>query len=332
MVTLESMMTKKIDNKNIVKVLAFIVTAITLIFLLFQISIAELIATIKNINLPYIGIGFLLYMYSYFFRALRFYFLLNRDVRLKDMFNIVCVSNMVNNILPARIGELSYIYILKEKHYIPSSKGIASMTIARFFDAISILLFFLISIIILRNIVIVPMELIFISALMLLISVLFLGLLLFHGKKISAVIEKVIVNIGAVKFQFIQSLLKLGNNTAENLEKTQSKNMIFSNFITSIFIWIFMYSATYFVLLGVNVKLSILGVIFASILPMLTTVLPVQGIGGFGTTEGAWTIGLMLFGISKETAIASAFTIHIISYVYFLILGFYGLIIFKIKK
>jgi uncharacterized membrane protein YbhN (UPF0104 family) len=62
----------------------------------------------------------------------------------------------------------------------------------------------------------------------------------------------------------------------------------------------------------------------ASTFSLLTTILPFQGIGGFGTMEGGWTIGFMLFGMSKDLAIISGFGVHIITIFYFLVLGVIG--------
>jgi len=66
------------------------------------------ITTFAGIDALYLIAGFVLYACSYLFRALRFHILLNREVGMKNLFSIVCVHNMANNILPARTGELSF--------------------------------------------------------------------------------------------------------------------------------------------------------------------------------------------------------------------------------
>jgi len=100
-------------RENISKILAVVITIALVAILLSQIRIADVIATLAGIDPLYLIAGFVLYVCSYFFRALRFHILLNGEVGLWDLFNIVCVHNMMNNILPARTGELSYIYLLK---------------------------------------------------------------------------------------------------------------------------------------------------------------------------------------------------------------------------
>ena len=56
----------------------------------------------------YLVAGFAFYVCSYFFRALRFHILLIGEAGLSDLFNIVCVHNMVNNILPAEFEIISF--------------------------------------------------------------------------------------------------------------------------------------------------------------------------------------------------------------------------------
>jgi uncharacterized protein (TIRG00374 family) len=91
-------------RKTIAKISAVVITIALVAILLSQIQIADVITTLASINPLYLIAGFILYTCSYFFRGLRFHILLNREVGLRDLFNIVCVHNMVNNILPSLLG------------------------------------------------------------------------------------------------------------------------------------------------------------------------------------------------------------------------------------
>jgi len=59
-------------------------------------------------------------------------------VGIRDLFKIVCVHNMMNNLLPARTGEVSYIYLINKVHERDISEGIATLVVARVFDFIVI--------------------------------------------------------------------------------------------------------------------------------------------------------------------------------------------------
>ena len=90
-------------SQTIAKLSAVIITVALVAIMLSQIQIADIITTLAGIDSLYLVAGFVLYACSYFFRALRFHILLNGEVGLRDLFNIVCVHNMVNNILPVCI-------------------------------------------------------------------------------------------------------------------------------------------------------------------------------------------------------------------------------------
>ena len=125
-------------NSKLTKIFAIIITILLLALLFTQIDLADVITTLKNINPIYLIVGFILYTCSYFLRALRFHFLLNKEVSFKDLFDITCVHNMMNNLLPARTGELSYIYLLKTGQNKTTGEGLATLIIARIFDFIII--------------------------------------------------------------------------------------------------------------------------------------------------------------------------------------------------
>ena len=93
------------NRQTIAKIAAVVITIALVAPLLSQIQIADVITTLAGIDPLYLIAAFVLYTCSYFFRALRFYILLNREVGLRNLFNIVCVHNMANNILPARTEE-----------------------------------------------------------------------------------------------------------------------------------------------------------------------------------------------------------------------------------
>ena len=93
------------NHQTIAKISAVAITVALLAILLSQIEISDVITTLAGIDPLYLIAGFVLYACSYFFRALRFHILLNGEVGIKDLFNIVCVQNKVNNILPAHIDD-----------------------------------------------------------------------------------------------------------------------------------------------------------------------------------------------------------------------------------
>jgi multisubunit Na+/H+ antiporter MnhC subunit len=71
--------------------------------------------------------------------------------------------------------------------------------------------------------------------------------------------------------------------------------------------------------------------IFALTFVFFTTILPIQTIAGFGIIESGWALGFMVMGVSKNEAIASGFSIHIIILIFTLVIGVLGFINIYIK-
>jgi hypothetical protein len=82
----------------------------------------------------------------------------------------------------------------------------------------------------------------------------------------------------------------------------------------------------YLITIGLGVKIGIWIGIIGIMFPMISTFLPIQGLGGFGTFEGVWTISFMSLGISKEVAILTGFGFHLTFLMFAIIMGVYGLL------
>jgi uncharacterized protein (TIRG00374 family) len=311
-------------RQTIAKISAVVITIALVAILLSQIQITDVITTLAGIDPLYLIAGFVLYVCSYFFRALRFHILLNREVGLRDLLNIVCVHNMANNILPARTGELSYIYLLKKLHNKTTGEGIATLLVARVFDFIAISLLFFISALMIRDLPEIIMKAVWAIALFMFLIVIFLVILLYSGESLLNLVRRFFRRFNLEKRYFIDYLLRKGEETVESFEEVKTRRVVFWAFLFSVLVWCFMFSTTYVILSGLNFYLPLYKVIAGSTFAMVITILPIQSLSGFGTYEGAWAIAFMALRFSKEHAIISGFSVHIISIIYFLIIGGYG--------
>ena len=84
----------------------------------------------------------------------------------------------------------------------------------------------------------------------------------------------------------------------------------------SIGIWILTYSLFYLIAISMGIYLEPAQILFASSFAVFSTVLPIQGIGGFGTMEAGWALGFIAFGVTTEVAIKTGFGFHLIILLY----------------
>src|SRR3989338_5078470 len=85
------------------------------------------------------------YYVALLLKAARFRFFLENKITLSQMFSIVASHSFWNNILPFRSGELSYLYLLRKHVAVGAGEGISSLVLARAFDALVVLIFFVFS-------------------------------------------------------------------------------------------------------------------------------------------------------------------------------------------
>ena len=309
-----------------------ILTLALTVFLLYQIPLRDIPATLSGIKPVYWIGGFVLYAFSYFFRALRFRVLLRQRISLKGLFSIVCMNNMLNSLLPARTGELSYIYFINRNHGIALGKGIATLVVARILDFIIISGVFFISALFVTELPRVVSNTLTSIASVLILLMFLLILLVYRGQSLRNKIETALTKLRLNNWHPMVFLIQKGNEAAESFKAVQSRKVLLYSFVLSILIWSSNYIMTYILVSQIGINLPaweiILGVTFIVFLALI----PIPSVLGLGAHEGIWTLVFMTLGISKGLAISSGFGYHILIIVYYLVLGFYGLIAMRFKK
>jgi len=308
------------------------ITLVLLALLFTQINLGDIINTLKSINPIYLIAGFILYTCSYLFRAWRFHILLNKEVGIKELFLVVCVQNMMNNILPARIGELSYIYIIKKIYSTPSTQGIATLFISRLFDIISLGLLLSISFIFISNTIFINQFFFLLVVSLIFIVFLILILTLFYGNFFLYYFLNFLRRYNLYNLSYILFLVKKCEELINYFEAIKNNCKLLFVMVISTIIWICLFSMSYLMMLAMNIDVTLNVVILGSSIALFTTLLPISGVGGYGTYEAGWTIGFVSLGLSKESAITSGFIAHSLGLIFGIILGISGYLLLINKK
>ena len=317
---------QQMKNKNRTKLLTIFITIVLVAILLSHIQISTIIITLTGVNVIYLLMGFALYVLSYFFRTLRFYILLDKKVCLKNLFSIVCVHNMTNNLLPARTGELSYVYFLKKTHNISIKDGVATLLFARIFDFIAICLIFIISMSFLTNVPEMILQIKWIVVMALLLTIVVMGVFIFYCEKAINLLKFYFYDIAKIKL--VNKLFTQLYEISRRLN-TQGNKKIAYTFSLSFMIWFSSFLMGYLIITDMGIQLDIWALLIGLTFTVLISILPVHGVGGFGTMEGAWPVIFISLGVGKELAISTGFAYHIVIIIFTLLTGIYGLIILK---
>ena len=311
-------------KKTVTVAVAAVVSIIMVAALLSQIKIGDIIDVFSRVNLPFLMLGFALYGVTHLFRSIRFRVLVKGRVGVKDMFSIVCVHTMTNEILPAKTGEISYIYLLKKLHGIKTGDGVASLVVARVFDAIMVSLIFVFSAMLISNLPDIIYGIIWFVSAFAALAVLVLVVFIRSGQKFTRGFRKLVEGIGISRFGKVQYLLRKIDETAQSFNEIGLKSILWKVTISSIILWTFYYLTFYFIIQSFGVNLSFFDTVIICSFSNLVLLLPITVFAGFGTTEGSIAVLMVLFGIGWGAAIATAFGIHIVSIIYLALFGVFG--------
>ena len=249
-----------------------------------------------------------------FIRALRIKLLVNNKISIRNLFAIALVNNLVINILPFRTGELSLPVLLKKYAGVEKKEGLLLLFYLRIIDTITILTFFIIIVLLFSGNIIQLRGASYIPILLLLS---FLFLVLLKIDKIISIAGKLVK-----KRNHYESL----NNIADSIDKLSLVYKFYKSRIKEISVLSILIFATLifvfgFVLRAYPIDLSYVDVIMISLIIIIITSLPVNGIAGIGTVELGISSFLILLGINKDLSVSVAFNYH---FIYLIFIIFFG--------
>jgi uncharacterized protein (TIRG00374 family) len=301
-----------------------ILITIVIIFILFtQISLKDLYILLRNIDPLWAIFGSAGYLLAILFQALRFKWLLHsKDTPFSELFRISILYNLSNMVLPSKLGELSYPYLLNKICGLPITEGLVSLIASRVYDLFIILLIFLFASIGFQgffkiNLSIIILLVCLLIGLTLLIFFYMGGLLML----LSNVLGKISKWIGTKNSKPFQWAKRKIHEMAEDFYAIKARGTFFSVTLTSLATWIMVIWAFYAFLKGFGIEISFLKVVFGSTIGLIASSLPISGLGNWGTLEVGWAVGFVMVGLSKEKAITTGFGVHIAVFILCAMIG-----------
>jgi uncharacterized membrane protein YbhN (UPF0104 family) len=308
-------------------IISLIVTIAIFSFLLTRVSFAEVLNLIQGLSRSWIVLFLLFSLAMSVFRTWRYQLLLGvsgHAVPQLPLFFITLVRNLFSDLLPARLGTLVYIYLVRTRLGVPMAPVLSSFAHAFLFDIIALALLILPAIILagLGN----NSGLVLIGAgiALALLSIAFLLILPKFCDLCSAVLGRSAI----LPLEWQSTLNRLINETGRQLRHTRASGCYWRILALSFGVRCCKYTASFMLFLGLVLPLGFavgdfppakvfLGLCSAE----LAASLPISGIAGFGAYEGAWALVFQLLGYSEHLAITSSISHHLITQVYGYSLG-----------
>jgi uncharacterized membrane protein YbhN (UPF0104 family) len=285
-------------------------------YLLSQIDVGELGRTVTRMSPAPLATFVVLHMGGVLARAARFWVLLRRTVPIPLLLGITLARNLFVDLLPARTGELSYVYLLARTARRTPEEGLATLLMALFLDVIALgpLLVF--------ALVIVGGEGQLGVRWMLAAAVL-LGAgayaALRSSDRVAGGLAGLLARSASSRLQSLASRVRL---LAESLERSRAEGALRPAFLLSLVVRVCKFGSFYCLVLAVLApsgysieQLGILRVFLGVVGAELAATLPIHGVAGFGTYEAAWAFSFVQLGFPRQDAIVSGIVAHAASQV-----------------
>ena len=326
---------KQVSKKQQVHFLFFsaVVSIAILAYLFTKVSLGEVIDAIRGVSPGWIVL-FLIFSFSMsLFRTWRYQLVLNVSGYRVDsvvLFLITLVRNFFSDLLPARLGTLIYVYLVKSRLGLPLGPILSSFAHAFIFDIISL------SLLIIPAVSLVVMDgqpgrgLLPVGVALAVVSI---GILL-SLPALCRIAVSICEKITFIPQRWITKLSELLAETAHHLELARKQGVYFRLLALSFGVRLCKYISYYMLFaglvipLGYTVEMLNPGKVFLGLCSAeMAASLPVSGIAGFGAYEGAWALVFQLLGYPERIAILTSISHHLFTQVYGYLLGGAALLI-----
>jgi len=255
----------------------------------------ELLVALQHIIPAYLLLGVLICLFAWWLRGWRYHSILKSlhyNVGVTVSTACIFVSQTVNLIVPARLGDFVRVFILKHEYNTTYSEGVSSIVVERVFDIFTVALLGAVSIFFVIN---APAWFTTLIVIPLVAGVLFFAFLLFVGKFSS-------------KNKYIVIIL---NMLHEIKRASLSLRSIIVLGASSIVIWLLDILVCLAVVLMFEQQIPVAIIVLAVVIGNLVKAVPLTP-GGMGTYELALALTFGLAGVDPAVATLIAVIDHLI--------------------
>jgi uncharacterized protein (TIRG00374 family) len=291
------------------------------------VGLSDIAERVSACRPSFLGLALGAYAGSYLCRALRFRVLLRSEgPSLVGLFCVVAVHNLMNMILPARTGELSYVYLLRSRFHVSSSSGVATLVVARVLDLLCLLLFLGLGLLFYSQSFDgqIPSLLAACAAILLFAFAVFLNLSRIARAGL-LLLRKIAALTGLTGRRWADMILSKGQEVEDAFQAIRSRPILSLAFLWSVLIWLGIFLTCYLILLSMGVNDYTFGesIVGTSALNA-TCILPINSLGNLGTWEAGWAAGYLFLGMDKELAVETGAGEHIVIFCFGLLLWLIG--------
>ena len=292
-----------------------LVTAGLLAYFLRGIDSARIVDTALNAA-PQPFLAFLaLFASGIVARTTRFWILLNRQLSFRGILGITLVRNLLVDLLPARLGELSYVYLVTAKGQRPVEDGLATLATAFLLDLVALSPLVLAALLIVGGGTLVPAWVAWTAS-----GALAIGgtVAVFAAGRVCRLVSGWLSGGPEGRWRVITSTRL--RTLAASFDEAKREGVLVPAIALSFVVRLCKYGSAYCLVLSLLMplgytfsQLGVFRIFLGSVAAEVAASLPVHGLAGFGTYEAAWTLTLQELGYPRDHAVISGLVAHAIT-------------------
>jgi uncharacterized membrane protein YbhN (UPF0104 family) len=295
-------------NRNLlIYIISGILTIAMLAYLLLNLDWEILRVAFSDIRWGWLGMALLAYLVNILLRALRFTNLIySRPVKWIELIPVSALHNILMYLMPAKTGDVTYIFIAKNRLDLSLTEGTATLLAARYYDF---------SVVALALAILLPFsrsampDWIFESSVIFCLLILLGTVGIFIFLRFSK--PKLTVQPSAEK-NLLSRIRAAWDKFIAGLREIQSHGVHGRVALITLGIWLCVYSNFYFATKSMGLPVEFYQIAIISIVMIPLTLLPLQGFANIGTHEVGWTSVLVAFDYPYKTALAIAAGSHFV--------------------
>ncbi|CAG0947262.1 hypothetical protein ANRL1_03879 [Anaerolineae bacterium] len=299
-------------RQTLIYIVSAALSIVLLAYLLLNLDWDILRVAFADIHWGWLTLALLAYLVNILLRALRFTNLIySRPVKWLELVPVSALHNILMYLMPAKTGDVTYVFIAKDRLDLSLTEGTATLFAARFYDFLVVAAFLVILLPFSRNEI--P-DWIFLPA------VIFCGLILLGALGILAFLKfsKPILESDGLPSKTqkqasgLQRIRAVWNKFILGLREIQDHGEHGRVALLTAGVWLCVYSNFYFATKSMGLPVAFYHIAIISMVMIPLTLLPLQGFANLGTHEVGWTSVLIAFNYPYKTALAIAAGSHFV--------------------
>ena len=228
---------------------------------------------------------------------------------------VLIIGLMINDLLPAKMGELARAYLIGEKEKLPKSLCLSTILVEHLLDILVLLAFLLF----LLPLVSLPPWLQTSGILVGVSALIFIGALFFLMRREEIFLNWIHRLAGFLPGRVREKIRSLARNVIQGLRVVTGRYLFYSLALLG-GMWSTVSLAAYLVMAAFGLFLPIQAAVMVTVFTAFGKIIP-SSPGAIGTFHYLVILVLGSFGVGKETALAYAIVLHALSFLMEIFLG-----------